>query len=91
MDTGSDSNGDIALPLYEGRMIGPFDPSKKGWVSGKGRTAEWREIPYEDKVFEPQYLLSLKAYLTVKDALRGNKIGLCVLALQLTHVQCILH
>ena len=37
-----DSNGNIALPLYEGRMIGPFDPSEKGWVSGKGRSAVWR-------------------------------------------------
>ena len=28
---------DTALPLYEGRMIGQFDFSEKGWVSGKGR------------------------------------------------------
>ena len=34
------------LPLYEGRMIGQFDFSQKGWVSGKGRTAVWREIPW---------------------------------------------
>ena len=27
---------DVALPLYEGRMIGQFDSSQKGWVSGKG-------------------------------------------------------
>jgi len=33
---------DIALPLYEGRMIGQFDFSQKGWVSGKGRKAEWQ-------------------------------------------------
>ena len=30
---------DVALPLYEGRMIGQFDFSQKGWVRGKGRTA----------------------------------------------------
>ena len=35
-------DGDIALPLYEGRMIGPFDPCEKGWVSGKGRSAAWQ-------------------------------------------------
>jgi hypothetical protein len=51
-------DGDIALPLYEGRMIGPFDPSEKGWVSGKGRSAVWREIPFEEKGLEPQYLIS---------------------------------
>ena len=31
---------DVALPLYEGRMIGQFDFSEKGWVSGKGRSAD---------------------------------------------------
>jgi hypothetical protein len=51
---------DIALPLYEGRMIGQFDFSQKGWVSGKGRTALWREIPWEDKRIEPQYLMGFK-------------------------------
>ena len=30
---------EIALPLYEGRMVGQFDVSQKGWVSGKGRSA----------------------------------------------------
>lgn len=50
---------DVALPLYEGRMIGQFDFSEKGWVSGKGRGAVWREIPWEGKVVEPQYLMGL--------------------------------
>ena len=35
---------DTALPLYEGRMIGPSDFSQKGWVSGRGRRAVWRDI-----------------------------------------------
>ena len=51
---------DITLPLYEGRMIGQFDFSEKGWVSGKGRSAEWRDISFEDKVIEPQYCIALK-------------------------------
>lgn len=49
--------GDVLLPLYEGRMIGQFDFSKKGWVSGKGRGAIWRDIPWEKKVIEPQFLM----------------------------------
>ena len=48
---------DVALPLYEGRMIGQFDFSEKGWVSGKGRGAVWRAIGNEKKQFEPQYLI----------------------------------
>jgi Eco57I restriction-modification methylase len=55
-----DPDGNVALPLYEGRMIGAFDPSEKGWVSGKGRGAVWRSIPFEHKVFEPQYLISFQ-------------------------------
>lgn len=47
----------VALPLYEGRMIGQFDFSQKGWVHGKGRGAVWREIPFEYKQVEPQYLM----------------------------------
>ena len=53
---------DIALPLYEGRMIGQFDFSQKGWVSGKGRGAVWRDIPWERKQIEPQYLMGADTY-----------------------------
>ncbi len=72
---------DVALPLYEGRMIGQFDFSEKGWVSGTGRSAVWREIPFDSKVFEPQYLMSRQAYVSAVDkagepkAARGFKIG----------------
>ncbi len=53
---------DVALPLYEGRMIGQFDSSQKGWVSGKGRGAVWRDIPWERKHIEPQYLMAEEDY-----------------------------
>lgn len=53
---------DVALPLYEGRMIGQFDFSEKGWVSGKARSAVWRDIPAAEKVIEPQYLMALSDY-----------------------------
>lgn len=52
----------VALPLYEGRMIGQFDFSEKGWVSGKGRGAVWRKIPWGRKQIEPQYLMGAKDY-----------------------------
>ena len=47
------------VPLLEGRMISGFDFSARGWVSGKGRGSIWREIPYEFKVTEPQYLCDI--------------------------------
>lgn len=49
---------DVALPLYEGRMINQFDFSEKGWVSGKGRGAVWSNIEWSKKVIDPQYLIS---------------------------------
>jgi hypothetical protein len=52
---------DLAVPLYEGRMIGQFDFSQKGWVSGKGRTAVWRDIQWSEKQIEPQYLMGFKS------------------------------
>lgn len=61
---------DVALPLYEGRMIDHFDFSSKGWVSGKGRTAVWRDIPWENKVIEPQYLIGNRHFTA-----GGNRIG----------------
>lgn len=51
---------DVALPLYEGRMIGQFDFANKGWVSGKGRGAIWRDIEWDAKVIEPQYLMGMR-------------------------------
>lgn len=70
---------DVALPLYEGRMIGQFDFSEKGWVSGKGRKAEWREISFTQKVLEPQYLMAIDAYLgsegEASKAMPGLKVG----------------
>jgi hypothetical protein len=72
---------DVALPLYEGRMIGQFDFSEKGWVSGKGRGAVWREIPWEEKRVEPQYCMSRVVFETARNedgtprAIRGLKLG----------------
>lgn len=65
---------DIALPLYQGRMIGQFDFSQKGWVSGVGRTAVWREIPWQHKVIAPQYLMARNTYMTEMHRHRDLKI-----------------
>ena len=50
---------DVALPFYEGGMVGQFDFSQKGRVSGKGRAAVWRENPWTEKVIEPQLIIGL--------------------------------
>ncbi len=52
----------VALPIYEGRMIGQYDFSEKKWISGKGRGAVWETIPFDKKEFGPQYLISEADY-----------------------------
>ena len=66
---------DTALPFYEGRMIGLSDFSHKGWVSGKGRSAVWREIPWDEKRIEPQYLMDQRDYLIDTASLKGLKLA----------------
>ena len=66
---------DMALPLYEGRMIGLVDFSEKGWVRGKGRQAVWRDIPWNHKQIEPQYLMAQKEYSSSRKAQRTSKIA----------------
>ena len=61
-----DDDGELLLPLYEGRMISQLDFSEKGWVSGRGRSAEWREIPWSRKTIEPQYLMTKLAAVAGK-------------------------
>lgn len=66
---------DVALPLYEGRMIGQFDFSQKGWVSGKGRSAVWRDVPWNAKVIEPQYLMGAISYTENNKSLKRTRIS----------------
>lgn len=67
-------DGDIALPLYEGRMVGQFDFSEKGWVSGHGRGAVWRELSWDQKSVEPQFLLG-KSKLDDLNLVPDYKLG----------------
>ena len=67
---------DVALPFYEGRMIGQFDSSQKGWVSGKGRGSVWREIPWDRKQIEPQYLMDRAHCTDYLYAVRKPKIAI---------------
>src|SRR5438477_4185308 len=68
-------DGDVALPLYEGRMIGQFDFSKNGWISGKGRSAVWQDIPFDNKTIDPQYLMSLNDFNEWPEILHEGKLA----------------
>jgi len=57
-----DPDGEVLLPLYEGRMIGQFDFSAKGWLSGRGRTAVWEPLSWAEKRLAPAYLVRSTDY-----------------------------
>ncbi|HOI72619.1 MAG TPA: hypothetical protein PLO63_00615 [Syntrophales bacterium] len=65
-----------ALPLYEGRMIGQFDFSQKGWISGKGRGAQWADIDWANKCHLPQYLMSTGTFLNSSNYAPAPKASL---------------
>jgi len=56
-DFDDDPNG---VPLYEGRMVEAFDHRAKAYVSGRGRSAVWRELRFGSpiKTIAPQWHLS---------------------------------
>lgn len=66
--------GDIAIPVIEGRMIDQFVFSAKGWISGRGRSSIWEEIPRENMRISPQYLIKIQDYFNWNKAIHDNKI-----------------
>jgi len=66
---------EIAYPFWEGRMISHFNPLSKGWVSGKSRTAVWRDIPSDKPAVEPQYLMAESVYKENKKRRFGYSIA----------------
>jgi hypothetical protein len=54
-------NSDLtAVPVYEGRMVDQYDYRAKGYRSGRGRAAEWEDLPFgrADKSIQPQWFIS---------------------------------
>jgi len=70
-----DSNGERALPLYEGRLFSQFDYQAMNWVSGKGRSSVWEENPWHGRVSHPQYLMSASYYLASGKRFGSPKIA----------------
>ncbi len=56
-DRGLFSEATQGLPVFEGRMIDAYDYRAKGYVSGRGRSAEWQDYPFgsADKRIQPQW------------------------------------
>jgi len=56
-DRGLFSECEEGLPVFEGRMIDAYDYRAKGYLSGRGRTADWDDLPFGSptKRIQPQW------------------------------------
>jgi hypothetical protein len=68
-------SGELLLPLYEGRMIGQFESSQKGWVRGRGRSAVWRNITPSEGDIEPQWLVPASTFESSGRGLPSPRVG----------------
>lgn len=65
VDMGTDrslfSEGIEGLPVFEGRMVDSYDYRAKGYLSGRGRSAEWEDYPFGSsrKAVRPQWRIPL--------------------------------
>ena len=61
-DRGDFEDDALGVPVYEGRMVEAFDHRAKAYVSGRGRSAVWRELEFGSsvKAIVPQWHISAK-------------------------------
>jgi len=74
---GEDADG---LPLFEGRMVEAFDYRAKEYVSGRGRQAVWKELPFGEpgKRIAPQWHIPLvDVPEKTVDRTKSYRIGFC--------------
>ncbi len=84
VDMGSDRDlfetGDQGLPVFEGRMLACYDYRAKGYVSGRGRAAEWRDMPFGSpgKAVSPQWRISPDSIPDkVRQRIGEFRVGFC--------------
>ena len=65
---------DIALPLYQGVMMGQFDFSASAYIEGSGNRSVWEPLSWINKHLQPQFLMSRVNYIDNTKASRSLKI-----------------
>jgi hypothetical protein len=75
---GSILNKDLGrlLPVYEGRMVHQFDAAAKAYVSGHGRSAKWKPLPFGEKPIAPHFYVP-ESSLPPGKAPTGDRAGFC--------------
>lgn len=68
------------LPVYEGRMVAPWDYRAKEWISGRGRSAVWEDLDFGDveKRIAPQWTVARKDVpKKIGNRVERYRIGFC--------------
>jgi len=67
---------DVALPLYQGAMIHQFDYCASAYqrIPGK-RGFKWEPMDWENKLVQPQYLMSRRDFLGNERSFRRSKLA----------------
>jgi hypothetical protein len=71
------------IPVYEGRMVDQFDHRAKGYRSGRGRAAEWTDLPFSltTKSIQPQWYIPLdRVPEKTMQRIRHYRVGFCDVA-----------
>jgi hypothetical protein len=82
-DRGLFDEDPTGFPLYEGRMVDQFDYRAKGYRSGRGRAAEWKDLSFAspDKTIQPQwYIPREKVPDKCVERMGSYRIGFCDVA-----------
>lgn len=87
VDMGTDRNlfteTSEGLSVFEGRMVDAYDYRAKGYVSGRGRSADWIDFPFgsENKSIQPQWRISPdKVPEKLDGRIEQYRIGFCDVA-----------
>jgi hypothetical protein len=62
----SSPQGEVYLPLLEGRMVHQYDYAAKAYRGGQGRTSQWVPLPFAEKTIAPHYFVPSSYF-------RGNR------------------
>jgi hypothetical protein len=71
------------IPLYEGRMVDQFDHRAKGYRSGRGRAANWEDLPFDrsDKSIQPQWHIPRdRVPAKCRERINSYRVGFCDVA-----------
>lgn len=66
---------DVALPLYQGRMLHIFDYSAAGWIRGTGLRAVWEAQSWSVKQLRSQFLMAREHVLANERFRHSSKLG----------------